>query len=104
MSHVPRLFSRHTILVPAPDLVYDFGTSSTKHVDSMNISFTDPPKEFLVSGSTDHGHSWRQVFGTDLNTSSVLKIPVHGDYTHLKLTFLQPQAGSDVFGVRHVEL
>ena len=75
------------------------GSATAKHIDSMNVSFTDPPKEFLVSGSSDHGHSWRQVFGTDLNTSNELKIPVHGEYTHLKITFLQPQSNNDVFGV-----
>lgn len=86
-----------------PYLIVDVGPKS--HIEVANVEFTDPPKEFLVSGSPDGGHTWRQVYGTDLNSNFATKIPVHGDYTHLKLTFLEPSHnGIRQFGVRHVAL
>lgn len=73
-----------------PELVLDVGGNNLQHLEEMKVDFTDPPKEFVVQGSADGGHTWTQVYGTDLNSLSKLNIPLHGDFTHLKITFLQP--------------
>eukprot|EP00392_Amoebophrya_sp_AT5.2_P001170 g1172.t1 len=100
-------------LRPHPYLVVDAG--GPKYIENVTLDFTDPPKEFLVSGSLDGGHSWQKVFGTDLNTSFHLKVPIHDKFSHLKITFLEPGSTTSnaapraegvegQYGVRHVAL
>ncbi|CAD7972596.1 unnamed protein product [Amoebophrya sp. A120] len=105
-EHLPLAGKAGLIHRNHPYLVVDAG--ETKYIESLQLDFTEPPKEFLVSGSSDGGHSWQKVFGTDLNTAFNLKVPIHDKFSHLKITFLEPlgQAVPHVsggqFGVRHV--
>ncbi|CAD7969762.1 unnamed protein product [Amoebophrya sp. A25] len=90
-----------------PYLVVDAG--GPKYIENMQLEFTDPPREFLVSGSADNGHSWQKIFGTDLNAAYNVSVPVLGKFSHLKVTFLEPLRTTPLitdgqFGVRHVDL
>ena len=61
-------------------------------MDELKLQFTNDgvPQEFAVWGSADGGHSWRAVFGTDLNTSYSQAVPINGDFSHLKIEFMTP--------------